>query len=729
MSRSGRFVRGVSLARISAASFATLLVCSSLALVASGASAQIKEVHVGGRARAAARPAAPAAPAAAAPAAAAPAPAPGPAADAAPEPPPEQPPAPAPVPAAEPEAAPAAEPVAWDLTHRVYSTWSGGSGGMLIEDPAIGEQGAVRFQLGIDTFSGDAFLYDGDSVEQDRQQLSVSWSALRLLQVFASLHNRATVSDEPSPNSIHSLGDIAFGAKFGGDVSQIARVGGSLRIGLLGDLGDGSALLDATSIGLRASGALDLQKLDEPVPFIARLNLDYLFDNSAKVVEEIETLRYKSLVMPESIGNETRHLVSRVERFGLGMNRVDMLSIGLGVEVPLELATDFFLHPMLEYRLGLPINRQGYDCAYRSADKDRGTTAGSDDTCIDDAGVSSFPMTLALGLRAVPPVRGLSVMVGADIGLTGTDTFVRELAPTPPVRLMFALGYDFDARPEPPPPAPPAPPPAPVIGRVAGQVTDQATEQPIAGVVVRFVGVELSPVATDARGAFTSYDLEPGSVELELSHPDYQPGKCAAQIPAEGGDVGVACTLQPLPQTGGLTLTVRDLLGSVVAGARIQLTGPTSAPMTTDPAGQAHVADLAAGDYTARIESSAHLLRFVHVTVSARQETRAEAMLTPRPAKSAISQRGQDLRVTGLAFAEGTAELTPASMSALAELADLLLRDSLSRRVRIAGDGGESLALSRALAIKQALVDAGVPDGRLDVATTAAPKPTVTFVE
>lgn len=717
MSRSGRFVRGVPFARISAASFATLLSCSSLALLASGAGAQIKEVHVGGRVGTPSSEAAPAPEAPETP----------PAPEASPEP------LPGPEPVVEPEAgaAPAAEAVAWDLTHRVYSAWGGGSGGMLLEDPAIGEQGAVRFQLGIDTFSGDAFLYDGDSVEQDRQQLSVSWSALELLQVFALLHNRATIADEPSPNSVHSLGDIGFGAKFGGDVGPIARLAGSLRIGLMGDLGDGSALLDATSIGLRASGALDLQKLDEPVPFIARLNLDYLFDNSAKVVDEIETLRYKSLVMPAiDRRDETRHLVTRVERFGLGINRVDMLSVGVGVEVPLELATDFFLHPMLEYRLGLPINRQGYDCAYRSADDDRGTPAGSDDTCIDDAGIASFPMTLALGLRAVPPVRGVSVMIGADIGLAGTDTFVRELAPTPPVRLMFALGYDFDARPEPPPPAPPAPPPPPPpTGRVAGQVTDQGSDQPVAGVVVRFVGRELSPVATDSRGAFISYELEPGSVALELSHPDYEPGRCSAAIPEEGGDVGVACTLQALPQTGSLALTVRDLLGSGLAGARVQLTGPTSVPMTTDPSGQARATDLAAGDYTARIDTYTHLVRFVRVTVSPRQETRAEAVMIARPAKSAVTQRGQDLKVSGLAFADGTAELTPASLSVLAELADFLLRDSLGRRVRITGDGGESLALSRALAIKQALVDAGVPDGRLDVATAAAPKPTITFAE
>jgi outer membrane protein OmpA-like peptidoglycan-associated protein len=103
-------------------------------------------------------------------------------------------------------------------------------------------------------------------------------------------------------------------------------------------------------------------------------------------------------------------------------------------------------------------------------------------------------------------------------------------------------------------------------------------------------------------------------------------------------------------------------------------------------------------------------------------------VLIARPVKSALTPRGEELRVAGLAFTAGSAELAPEAQAGLAELADFLLRDSAGRRVRISGDGGESLALSRALAIKQALVDAGVPDGRLDASTTAASKPSIVLI-
>jgi hypothetical protein len=56
-------------------------------------------------------------------------------------------------------------------------------------------------------------------------------------------------------------------------------------------------------------------------------------------------------------------------------------------------------------------------------------------------------MNLALGMRVVPPVRGVTLLFALDLGLAGTDTFVRELSPNAPFSLTFALGYDYDARP------------------------------------------------------------------------------------------------------------------------------------------------------------------------------------------------------------------------------------------------------------------------------------------
>lgn len=608
---------------------------------------------------------------------------------------------------------------------------------MYIVDPGMGAPGAVRMQLGLDIYSGGSFLYDGDNVEQDRQFITASWTAIDILEIYASVQNRATVADQPVQNSLHALGDTGLGVKVGTRLGSLLRVGGDARLLVQNDIGNKGNLLDATSIGLRGSLALDLQGLDHPLPIIARLNGDYYFDNSAKVLADTEDQRYAALKNPADRADETRNLITRVERFGLGVNRVDMLTIGVGVEVPIELTDNFFLHPMVDWRLGMPVNRQSYSCAFHSSDAKRGTNAPkADDTCLDDAGFSAWPMSLAIGARVVPPVRGLSVLLGADFALSGSSTFVRELAAIPPFRMLIGLSYDYDARPQPkapaaaaPAPLPPPPPPAAPVGKLFGQVGDQASGQPIAGAIVRVVGSERTPLATDENGRFVAEGLTPGGVELELTHPDYEARRCATMIPAAGGEFTLSCTLSALPATGSVKLSLHDQYGAAVTGARVQITGPSSVAAVSDPSGAVSVPGLAPGDYSARIESDLHLIRVLRFSVGKRQETQLEVALLRKSAAPDVQVRGKEIRTNKLKFAADSAELSPEAAQSVAELADLMLRDATLRRVRIQGDGGDALALTRALTIKQRLVDAGVPDTRLEAVAEPAKKVTLTVIE
>jgi hypothetical protein len=193
-----------------------------------------------------------------------------------------------------------------------------------------------------------------------------------------------------------------------------------------------------------------LQDAPLKLPLIGRFNASYLFDNSAKLVEDEERARYALLEASNGgaalARNETRNLVSRVERYAFDMNRVDRLTLGLGVEAPLPIAQEASIHPLLEYRMGLPINRQEFDCAIVRGEPNDGDASSGDD-CLTTAGISAWPMNLVLGLRVVPPVRGVTMLLALDLGLTGADTFVRELSPNAPFALTFALGYDYDARP------------------------------------------------------------------------------------------------------------------------------------------------------------------------------------------------------------------------------------------------------------------------------------------
>ena len=150
-------------------------------------------------------------------------------------------------------AAPAAESSSnerpWALLHRAFNTWDGSTGGMFLEDPGMGMPGAVRLQLGLSLFSGEDFFYDGDEVEQNTQSLTLSVTALEILELHAALLNRGTTSTLPTmpprTGSLHSFADIAFGGKLGWSVTEVVRLGGGLRFLMRSDVGPEAAMLDS----------------------------------------------------------------------------------------------------------------------------------------------------------------------------------------------------------------------------------------------------------------------------------------------------------------------------------------------------------------------------------------------------------------------------------------------------------------------------------------------------
>jgi outer membrane protein OmpA-like peptidoglycan-associated protein len=647
---------------------------------------------------------------------------------------------------------------------RVQNTWLGPTGGLHVVDAGSGDAGVLRLQLGADFFSAGDFMIAGDRNDYAGSVLSLSATVTEYLELFGSISNHANWNDREDPELLQVLGDTRLGAKGSYRVLPWLTVGGDAQLLFFNGIGGIGPSLDSLSLTLRGNASADLRALEDPVPLIGRFSLDYFVDNSAQLIEEVEDARYRSLGDgARRRADEDRHLVRRVERFALGINRVDAVDLALGIEVPLRADDRFFVHPLLEWTLAIPVNRQGYDCLLVP-------THGSPsepDSCLDAEGLSAMSSTVSLGARLFPYLRGLSVLVGVDIGVSGTSTFVRELAPNKPYDVMIAVAYATDVRePQPPPaevvaPSPPPPPPEPRTARVQGEVVDKSNGAPIERAIVAYPGRDLTAQATDAAGRFVSYELESGEVTFDVSHPDYEPQPCSVQIaspagprtgsgaptsvesrepalnpyfgrsvedktgdePAAPNAVPLRCELTAKPRTGAISGVVQGADGAPVAGARVELSGPTPQSVVSDSLGRVEVAAIAAGSYAVRVDAEGFLLRLQTLDVVASQTATLAVTLEPKPKQASVELTTKEVRIKKqIFFKTNSAQISEKSHGLLSEIADILLRNPQVHLVEIQGhtdstgnpEVNRELSQLRADAVRQRLIENGVDGARLE---------------
>ncbi|NOY93279.1 MAG: OmpA family protein [Deltaproteobacteria bacterium] len=659
---------------------------------------------------------------------------------------------------------------------RAQASLLGPVGGIHTVSAGSGATHSFRIGLTTDFFVSDGFIGPNDNASHVGGTLSLSWSVHDNVEIFASILSYANSNDLGDPSLLQVLGDTNLGVKAFTWITPVIAVGGDVNLSFLNSVGDIGLLFKGTSVAFRGNFTADLRGRANPFPFIFRFNAQYQFDNSNKLIRGVERRRYANLMdaAPDP-ANETRQLLTTVERFGLGINRVDMFNLAVGFEFPLRAMEDFYVSPMLEWTWGIPVNRQGYDCLVVP-----GSVGG--DGCLDTGSAKAFPMDLTLGVRVLPPVRGLSILAAADIGLTGQNEFVRELAPNMPYDIMLGFAYAYDT--EPRVSAEPeirevvrrveVPIPPPVQGRVHGVVVEQGANTPIAGATIAFSGRDLTSLLTSDDGTFTTYLLDPGEVRFEISHPDYNPGACVATIPSERpgaapaaaatdstattpaseddefaddfGDepaaatpeatatadaptefpdilVEVRCELTARPRVGSVDGRVVGDDGSGVIGATVQLMGPSTQNATTNSNGRFQASELPPGTYTARVEADGFLIKLQQFDVQPREVASPEITLVRRPRRPLVRVRRRSLSIRRqINFATNSAEILPSSDGLMSEIADVLIRNPQLQLLEIQGHtdnrGGRAhnmdLSQRRADAVRTWLSTHGVEASRLE---------------
>jgi outer membrane protein OmpA-like peptidoglycan-associated protein len=657
------------------------------------------------------------------------------------------------------------------MTHESPTPW--GPTGLLHTPSAMtGPAGTFRVGMGLDWFKSSGFLctsdypcvVNGKSQTSDEHShigaaLVVNATLIEGLEGYVATRVYANSNDQSRPNLLQVLGDTTLGLKYvRGLGNGMVNIGGGADLLMLNGTGGIGLNGSGTSFRLRALSTFALDHTEKKTPVRFHLGLAYLFDNSGQVVADVEQQRTDRL--------KSRQQITRLERYGLGINKVDRFEIAVGVE---GLLANDKVRPFLEYTVGLPVNRQGYECPKAQNIAGGGRT----DECLGDPdnppGFSATPSKLTIGARAFPfkgGMQGLSFLAGVDIGITGTSKFMSEVAPQAPYTLWLGFALSTDTVEKPPKIVEKIKevkvdvPVGPTLVKVRGVVHEQGTNNPIPNALVTYVGASLAPLSTGPDGVFGD-DVLPGTYQLSVKAdgfkdgtcggtaiapkkpgappPPVMPGKPGAAVPPPapmGGTLEIDCPLEALPKVGSATLSVVDQDSNTgVSGITVSIadaTGANEKTISSDGNGVVKVEGLQPGTWYAKISAEGYFATKQSFEIRVREDTKANLGIRLRPKDKLVTVDKKELKVKQqVHFAVDKAIILGDSVALLEEVADVLISTPRIKRIEIQGhtdntgtkEHNQELSQARADSVKAFLVKNGVDASKLEAKGYGQDKP------
>ena len=632
-----------------------------------------------------------------------------------------------------------------DYSQHRYNSLLGGTGLLHTVAADSGAPGTFRISFLSSYFTGSGFLCptatacgpqpigngNEDSASRTAADLSISATLAPFLEASVGTHSHALSDNFGKPSVIQVLGDSFLGLKgfTPRKADRILSAGGFGQLRFLNSAGNiGIHTADVT---LAALGTIDLSNRTDPkrrVPVRFHLNFGYLFDNSSKIAENIEKTR--------------NHSITRIERNGFGINKVDSLFMGVGTEYVGKI-----LQPFAEWTVDVASNRQGYQCVTRNL-------SASDVCLVRTSGMSGTPSRLTLGTRLTPQFHGLSGTVAFDIGTSGS-AFTDERTTELPWNLYLGLAYAIDtvSAPIPVQKAPEARvvkvPPPPEY-HIQGTVTDEESSQPIARAQIQFDGQDYTGLVSRANGSFESGNVKPGEYKLLLTAEGYKDGNCAVTVEAgkenayapttesEIRNSEVKCSLKAAPALGTLYGTLVDAdTGTPVPQAALKIRDERdrSLELQSNETGGFRVENVPAGQVHILITATGYLPMTIDMEIKKKVEQHAALVMHKLPKKPNVTVTTKELKVsTQVRFDNTSAEISHESQGIVQEIAATLLQHSEITSVEIQvytdEDGSATynkrLSEQRAGSVRAALVALGVDSSRLTATGFGSEKPLVT---
>lgn len=671
--------------------------------------------------------------------------------------------------------------------HEVPTPW--GPTGLLHTPSAMtGAAGTFRLGFYLDWFSTSSFLCTsdypctnskgqlingdgtGDKHDHIGSSIVVSATFIEGLEGYVGARVYANSNDSASPQLLQVLGDTTLGLKYVRAIgSGLVNIGGGAEVLFLNGTGGIGLSGDGTSFRLRALSTFALDKTESKTPLRFHLGLAYLFDNSGNVVTDVEDAR-------TARNGGKRTLITRQERYGLGINKVDRFEVALGAE---GLLAEDRVRPFLEYSLGLPMNRQGFECPKPTQ---VGTSGGSSDGCLGlDNSFSVVPSKLTLGVRGYPfkgGFSGINMMAAFDLGVTGVNKPIAEVAPQAPWTLWLGFGLAVDTVEKPPKVVEKMVEKkvevstGPNLVRVRGVVHEAGTNTPVPNAIVTYVGATgMSPLATGADGVFGD-DVQPGTYQYSIKADGYKEGTCGgtavaakkgagpamapmpapapapgtppgaapapgmAPAPATPGVLEIDCALEALPKVGSASLAVVDADAQTpVSGVTVVIAdanGANERTLSTDANGVAKVEGLTPGGWTIKIDAEGYFATKQGFDIKAREETKEKVGIRLRPKDKLVTVEKGEIKIKQqVHFATDKAVILGDSIALLEEVADTIIKTPRIKKIEIQGhtdnagtkEHNQELSQARAEAVRSYLIKLGVEASRLDAKGYGQNKP------
>jgi len=545
----------------------------------------------------------------------------------------------------------------------------------------------------------DGRTFTQDSTDHIGGRLTLSMQVLKWLEPYLATSAYANSNAANKPALLQVLGDSVLGAKAHGGIGKVLHLGGAFELGLVNGTGAVGLSGGGTSAKFRALGTVDLRGLAKPVPLRFSTNLTYVLDNSGAVVQDTEKARGAP--------------ITRIERFGLNINRVDHFDIHVGAEL---FAAQEKVRPFIEYRIAIPVNRQNYLCKQNNPSKDK---------CLALDPVA--PSTFTLGGRFFPWKRGFNLLAALDIGVTGTSDFIEEVAPTPPWMLYIGAGWAFDTVDRPPVvkevmvEKPVAVKPA---GRkIRGFVHEEGKAEGIPGAIISWDNhSELTSLVTGGDGRFTTHELPEGPYVFGVKADGYKQAQCTTTIvrpaqppavqpfgaparpgqpgalpppsppsapPPAGGDVQLDCAVVALPRVGTIVGRVRDADTQAVVTATVKVVDSQKKELSgasDSNTGAFRFEQVGPGEGTVTVDAEDYLAFTEKVDVKPRQDNTVDVLLKKRPKNANVTVgKGEIIIKQQIQFAVDSAVILPESTGLLTEIADVLIKNPRIKRVEVQG--------------------------------------------